>query len=419
VSGTASEKPTAAGPQVFTLTCTGAGGSANASATLTATAPAAPTVTIAANPNSVTVGTSATLTWSSTNATACTASGAWSGSEAVSGSMSETPTAAGEEIFTLSCTGAGGSVNASATLAATALTVVGGSATGRIGGGGALDLASLAGLVMLAGLARRPKRVVVLSDNAESAPRRSTRGFVTSAVGCALLIAAIPARAADEFGFDWQHGYVGVRAGESIYQPTTSYLVNSLGANADEIQSLSIDSHQFGGVVYAGVPLWRTLSLEIGYAQIGQFPLSMTTASSGGGSLDSLKARARSAATMRALAGSDIDSLAQSVVNAAPAAGHGVTVGFAMPIDVTSWLSVEPRFAALAYQSKQSLSTSDATLRHDSTGAGFDAGLAFSVRAGGPIYLGAGIDCFHEDRGCNTLLVSGQIEYRFGHRAVR
>jgi hypothetical protein len=33
--------------------------------------------------------------------------------------------------------------------------------------------------------------------------------------------------------------------------------------------------------------------------------------------------------------------------------------------------------------------------------------------------LGAGIDCFHEDRGCNTLLVSAQIEYRFGHRAER
>jgi hypothetical protein len=117
------------------------------------------------------------------------------------------------------------------------------------------------------------------------------------------------------------------------------------------------------------------------------------------------------------MAGGDIDALAQAVVNAAPAAGHGVTLGFAMPIDVTSWLNIEPRFAALAYQSKQTLSTSDATLRHDSEGAGFDAGLAFSVRAGGPIYLGAGVDCFHEDRGCNTLLVSAQIEYRFGHRA--
>jgi hypothetical protein len=272
---------------------------------------------------------------------------------------------------------------------------------------------------MLAGLARRPKRVCALRDDSESAPRRSLRWFVISAVGCALLVAAVPGRAADEFGFDWQHGYVGVRAGESIYQPTTSYLVNSLGANAEDIQSLTINSHQFGGVVYAGVPVWRALSLEVGYAQIGQFPLSMTTAASSGGTLDNMKSVARSGATVRALAGGDIDGLAQAVVNAAPAAGHGVTLGFALPIEVTSWLSVDPRFAALAYQSKQSLSTSDATLRHDSSGAGFDAGLAFSVRAGGPIFLGVGIDCFHEDRGCNTLLVSGHIEYRFGHRAER
>jgi hypothetical protein len=333
VSGSVGEFASVPGTLAFTITCTGPGGSATATATVTVTAAVtpAPTVTITVNPTSVTVGDAATLTWSSTNATACMASGAWSGSEAVSGSISETPTAAGEEIFTLTCTGAGGSVNASATLAATALTVVGGSATGRIGGGGSLDLASLAGLLMLAGLARRPKRVGTLNEQAESAPRRSTRWLVIAAFGCALVIAALPSRAADEVGFDWQHAYVGTRAGESIYQPTSSYLVNSLGANADKIQSLSVDYHQFGGVVYAGVPLWRTLSLEIGYAQIGQFPLSMTTASSGGGSLDSLKASTRSAATIRALAGSDIDSLTQSVVNAAPAAGHGVTVGFAMP----------------------------------------------------------------------------------------
>ena len=36
-------------------------------------------VTLAASPATITLGGSATLTWSSTNATACTASGAWSG----------------------------------------------------------------------------------------------------------------------------------------------------------------------------------------------------------------------------------------------------------------------------------------------------------------------------------------------------
>ena len=64
-------------------------------------------------------------------------------------------------------------------------------ATGIVltGGGGGLDLASLAGLVMLAGVARRPKRVAAFRDDARSAPRRSSRWFVMSAIGCALLVA--------------------------------------------------------------------------------------------------------------------------------------------------------------------------------------------------------------------------------------
>ena len=49
-----------------------------ASATTLAGTPV-PTVTISANPTSVTSGGSSTLTWSSTNATSCTASGGWSG----------------------------------------------------------------------------------------------------------------------------------------------------------------------------------------------------------------------------------------------------------------------------------------------------------------------------------------------------
>jgi hypothetical protein len=94
--------PTAAGTLSYVLTCTGAGGSGNASASLTITA-ALPTVTITVAPTSITVGQSAALTWSSTNATSCTASNAWTGSEAVSGTMNETPTAAGTLTYVLTC----------------------------------------------------------------------------------------------------------------------------------------------------------------------------------------------------------------------------------------------------------------------------------------------------------------------------
>ena len=74
----------------------------------------APTVTISALPTTITLGQSTTLTWSSTNTTACTASNGWSGSQSTGGTASETPGSAGTVTYTISCTGPGGSANASA-----------------------------------------------------------------------------------------------------------------------------------------------------------------------------------------------------------------------------------------------------------------------------------------------------------------
>jgi len=64
-----------------------------------------PTINLAAQPSTITVGQSATITWSTGNATSCNASGAWSGSEATAGNMLVTPTAAGSDTYTLTCTG--------------------------------------------------------------------------------------------------------------------------------------------------------------------------------------------------------------------------------------------------------------------------------------------------------------------------
>ena len=62
---------------------------------------AAPTVTLTAAPTTLTLGQSSMLTWSSSNATACTASGGWSGSESLSGTQSVTPAAVGTATYTL------------------------------------------------------------------------------------------------------------------------------------------------------------------------------------------------------------------------------------------------------------------------------------------------------------------------------
>ncbi len=152
VSGTMSETPTAAGTLSYVLTCTGAGGSANATATLTVTAPPVPTVSIAVSPTSITVGQSATVTWSSTNATSCTASGTWSGAEATSGTLSVSPSATGTASYALACTGAGGTANGAATLTVAAAASGSG---GKSGGGGAMGLWELVALSLLGVAAQR------------------------------------------------------------------------------------------------------------------------------------------------------------------------------------------------------------------------------------------------------------------------
>ena len=114
--------------ETFTLTCTGPGGSATNHATVTVTkggsSAAAPTVTLSASPSKVTKGAKTTITWSATNATACTGSGAWTGSEALSGSRS-TGALTTDLTFALTCIGTGGSASQSTTVSVAAAPVVG------------------------------------------------------------------------------------------------------------------------------------------------------------------------------------------------------------------------------------------------------------------------------------------------------
>jgi mannan endo-1,4-beta-mannosidase len=150
----------------FALTCTGSGGSATQSATVSVTVPAptppapppsppvppptpptptppkpptpppptppppappppAPTVELTASPSTVSKGTGAMLTWVSSNASSCTASGGWSGSVATSGSHS-TGALNASTSYTLSCTGSGGAVSQTLRVSVTSSTSGGG-----------------------------------------------------------------------------------------------------------------------------------------------------------------------------------------------------------------------------------------------------------------------------------------------------
>ncbi len=77
---------------------------------------AAPTVSLAANPTTVDSGGTSTLTWSTTHATSCTASGAWSGSRATAGNET-TGAITTVSTFTLTCAGPGGTSSRSAVVA--------------------------------------------------------------------------------------------------------------------------------------------------------------------------------------------------------------------------------------------------------------------------------------------------------------
>lgn len=77
-----------------------------------------PTLTLAAA--SIPLGSSTTLTWSTLDASSCTASGGWSGAQAASGTITLTPASAGTTVYSLSCTGlAGTSAANSVSLTAT------------------------------------------------------------------------------------------------------------------------------------------------------------------------------------------------------------------------------------------------------------------------------------------------------------
>jgi Subtilase family len=100
-------------------------------------APPAPTLTLAAS--SIVVGGSTAITWSSANATGCTASGSWSGALATNGTQTLTPTATGADTYTLTCANTvGSSAPSSVNLTVTAAP--------SSGGGGGLNVSALLGL---------------------------------------------------------------------------------------------------------------------------------------------------------------------------------------------------------------------------------------------------------------------------------
>ena len=111
-----------------------------------------PAVTLSADQTTIPSGQGVRLTWTSTGATGCTASGAWSGPQATSGNSVAVGPLTANSTFTLTCDGPGG------TSAPASVTVTVTPPPGSHGGGGALDVGVLAALGSLLCLRRFSRR---------------------------------------------------------------------------------------------------------------------------------------------------------------------------------------------------------------------------------------------------------------------
>ena len=171
-----------------------------------------PSVTIAVAPTTIVLGQSATLTWTSNSGNACTASGAWSGTQTANGSLVVTPAAVGTSTYTLTCSGSGynGNTAKSAMLAVTAASAY--SATNLVGDTGAAGALTVdANLLNPWGIAFGPTSPAWVGNN------HSDTSTLYNGNGVAQgLIVALPA---------------GFSATGMVFNSSTDFVVTS-GANS-------------------------------------------------------------------------------------------------------------------------------------------------------------------------------------------
>jgi hypothetical protein len=138
-SGTMSVTEATAGKYTYGIQCTQGSQTANAQAIVTDTVP---TVSLSASPTNLSFGQPTTLTWTSSNATSCTASSngagdGWTGTKATNGTASISESTVGLITYTLTCSSGPQSAKASAQAFNNAK---------PSSGGGEMSLVSLIGL---------------------------------------------------------------------------------------------------------------------------------------------------------------------------------------------------------------------------------------------------------------------------------
>ncbi len=361
-SGSTSVTPAETGSASYTLECTGTGGTASAHATVLVAAQGTvqPTLTLGVSPTSIALGSSATVSWSTTDSTACTASGGLNGAEPVSGSQRVTPAATGTVTYAFSCSGAGGTVTHAVTLTVTPATVVSqifGHVNGGGGGFGAVDFLALGGLTVL-GLARRRRRLFA---------------------AMALTTAIAPLAGAAEPG-SW---YAGLRVEEGRYQPSLPTVAG--------LTDTGIDRNQTIGGLYLGAGIGGPLSIEVGYVELGTYDVYGRTRAAQPG------------------------AVAQTLVTELRPSGHGGTLQLALDVPLGERFALSPRAGLLVSESRQEAWLGGVRYQHSRSNTGFAGGLTLRYRAAPALSVGLSADCFGPTGlRCDVVGYGLDLRYHFG-----
>jgi len=331
------------------------------------------------------------LTWSSTNATACTASGSWSGGEATSGSLAVTPTTSGSYSYTLTCTGAGGSGAATAALSATLVAVT---VTAK-SGGGALTWTALLFLGLLL-LARQ--------CHLKPAPGRSIRDV--AGIGITMLCALMILPLADSARADSTTGttdsatsltegfYDGIRIGGMPVRQSASKIAEGLSARGFGDVSAQSDTRAAAGSVFFGYEFLPHTAVEFAYT------FREATAATLSGTIPSK---------------ASLTPLLQSTTGLIRGYGNIYSVSYAGYFEVLPRVSLEPRLGGFFWATKVSAIGFDDRIDSTHEGGGATAGLSTAYRLWRGLEFGLSVDYYRGSPSNNATLYGGTFEWRFGH----
>jgi hypothetical protein len=369
-----------------TLTATYAGSSQLASASastgfhvLAAGGPVtpAPTVTLTVNPTSIAAGSTATLTWSSTNATACTASGDWSGTEATTGTQSVTPATTGSYSYTLTCMGPGGSGSATAALSATLVAVT---VTAK-SGGGAIGWTLLFCLGVLVLMRLRSLRLGVLSVM-----------LAVMAVGAARADSSTSGTQPEPTASD--PFYIGIRVGSMPVRQYAGDINQGLADRGFEGVTANTTDSGAAGTLFAGYEFTRHTAIELGYtyreATVAHLSGTIPSAAS-------------------------LTPLLQNTTELIRGYGNIVSLSYAGHFEVLPRFSLEPRLGGFFWATKVSAVGPNDRIDTTHEGGGLTAGLTGSYRVWRGLEIGVSVDHYRGNPSNIATLYAGSLEWRFGN----